>query len=129
MIRTRPKRVFLFGMHQRTEYEHRYIEIDHQSGDIDECGDGVIDGMPCERMQGGANARQVDDTTYCTCPGGNEPKWVCIDPTDFGQGGADGGGVTCPANPKTGDACTGLGLCPGSTTCGCGLGSVYCGGQ
>ena len=58
---------------------------------VDECGDGVIDGMACERMQGGANACQLDETTYCTCQGGNDPTWVCLDPTDFGQGGAGGG--------------------------------------
>jgi hypothetical protein len=100
---------------------------------LDQCGDGVIDGMPCEPAQGAANACQVDETTYCTCQGRNDPSWVCTDLTDIGQGGAGGGGIfgplTCPANPMTGDDCTGVGACPGSTTCFCGLGSVYCGGQ
>jgi hypothetical protein len=94
---------------------------------VDECGDGVIDGMPCERMQGGTNACQLDDTTYCTCQGRNDPTWVCIDGGDFGQGGAGGGDVTCPANAKNGDDCTGTGICPGSTTCGCVFGNVLCG--
>lgn len=96
---------------------------------VDECGDGVINGMPCERMQGGTNACQLDDTTYCSCQGRNNPTWFCIDSSDIGQGGADGGGVTCPANPMNGGTCTGIGACPGSQTCFCGLGTVYCTGQ
>ena len=99
---------------------------------IDECGDGVVDGMPCERMQGGTNACQLDDTTYCSCQGRNNPTWFCLDSSDIGQGGAGGGifgNVTCPANVKTGDTCTGLGACPGSQTCACAGGTAYCGQQ
>ncbi|HEX2874003.1 MAG TPA: hypothetical protein VHP33_22260 [Polyangiaceae bacterium] len=99
---------------------------------VDECGDGVIDGMSCEPAQGTANACQIDDTTYCLCQGRNNPTWVCTDVTG-GQGGADGGGpfgtLTCPASAKTGDDCTGVGACPGSTTCFCAVGTVYCTGQ
>lgn len=98
---------------------------------LDECGDGVIDGMPCERMQGAANTCQVNDTTYCTCQGRNDDTtWTCQDFGDIGAGGNGGifGDLTCPANPKTGDACTGLGACPGSQTCACAGGTVYCGG-
>lgn len=96
---------------------------------IDECGDGVIDGMPCEPAQGTDNACQVNETTYCTCQGRNDPTWVCTDLSDIGQGGAGGGifgPLTCPANPMTGDDCTGIGACPGAATCFCGAGSVYC---
>jgi hypothetical protein len=95
--------------------------------DIEDCDAAVVDGMTCKPVANAANTCKMDDTTYCTCAG-NDPKWICTDLGDLGAGGNGGfGDVTCPASPKNGDDCTGIGVCPGSTTCGCVLGTVYCG--
>lgn len=88
--------------------------------DVPGCPDGTKTGGEC--TPGGAEAAcQLDDTTYCGCQGGDEPTWICIDPSDFGQGGQGPGlfEAECPANAKSGDACTGLGLCTGQQ-CVCG---------
>jgi hypothetical protein len=77
-------------------------------------------------MMNGISACQVDDTTYCICQGQGDATWICPDVDDIGAGGAFGGGVTCPANAKNGDECTGFGLCPTVATCGCLGGSVLC---
>jgi hypothetical protein len=91
------------------------------AGNIPSCPDGTKAGGVCAA----GDACQLNDTTYCGC---NAQKWACIDTGAFGGGGDGplGGAVTCPDNAKNGDACTGLGLCPGSQTCGCALGTVYC---
>lgn len=97
--------------------------------DIDDCADGVVQGMTCTPAANTANTCKLDDTTYCSCVG-NDPKWFCTDLGDIGAGGNGGFGddVMCAANPKNGDDCTGTGVCPGSTTCGCVFGTIYCGG-
>lgn len=96
--------------------------------DLPDCPATAETGEACTRMNGGNNVCQVDDTTFCVCQGQNDATWTCTDLGDIGAGGAGpiGGAVTCPANAKNGDTCTGLGLCPGSQTCGCGFGTVYC---
>lgn len=95
---------------------------------LPDCPATAMAGEPCTRMNGGNNVCQVDDTTFCVCQGQPNPTWTCPDLGDLGAGGDGGlgGTVTCPAAPKNGDTCTGLGLCPGSQTCGCGFGTVYC---
>lgn len=92
--------------------------------EVPACPADAMDGEACTRMQGGGNAGcQVNDTTYCTCQGRNDPTWNCFDTGDLpGAGGAGTGfgDATCPANAMTGDTCTGgPGLCAGQT-CYCG---------
>ena len=96
--------------------------------DLPDCPTTAMDGKPCTPMDGGNDVCQVDDTTFCVCQGQDETTWACPNLGDIGAGGDGGlgGTVTCPAAPKNGDTCTGLGLCPGSQTCGCGFGTVYC---
>lgn len=99
---------------------------------LPDCPATAETGKPCTRTNGQTNACQVDDSTYCVCQGQNNSTWFCPNLGDIGAGGAGGAGgglggtVTCPANAKNGDTCTGLGVCPGSQTCGCGFGTVYC---
>jgi|GEM_PF-3960172 len=96
--------------------------------DLPDCPATAMDGEPCTRMDGDNNVCQVNETTFCVCQGQNEAAWACPDLGDLGAGGDGGlgGAVTCPAAPKNGDTCTGLGLCPGSQMCGCAFGTVYC---
>jgi len=75
----------------------------------------------------------VDTTSFCLCQGQTDPVWVCPDLGGLlgaggagGAGGLLGGTVTCPATAMNGDDCTGLGVCPGSATCGCLFGKVIC---
>jgi hypothetical protein len=93
--------------------------------DLPDCPATAVEGQPCTPMGGTISACQVDDSNYCICQG-QDPTWICPDLGDIGGGGAAGGGVTCPANAKSGDACTGFGLCPTVATCGCLGGSVLC---
>jgi hypothetical protein len=92
--------------------------------DLPDCPATAIEGEPCTPMNE-ISACQVDDSNYCICQG-QDPTWICPDLGDIGAGGAFGGGVTCPANAKSGDDCTGFGLCPTVATCGCLGGSVLC---
>jgi len=86
--------------------------------DLPDCPATAMDGEPCTPENGSNNACQVDATSFCVCQG-QDPTWICPDLGDIGAGGAGGAGglggaVTCPANVKSGDTCTGLGVCPGS---------------
>lgn len=95
---------------------------------LPDCPDSAGSGKPCT-PDGNNNACQLDDTSFCICSGQQNPTWSCPNLGDFGAGG-DGGGlggaVTCPADGKNGDVCTGTGVCPGSQTCGCLFGSLIC---
>lgn len=96
--------------------------------DVPDCPAGAMNGATC--TPGGAQACQANDTTYCGCQPGANPTWLCIDTGDLGGGGQGPGGfeADCPANPMSGDACTGIGFCTGGTgTCGCYQNNVICG--
>jgi hypothetical protein len=94
--------------------------------DLPDCPATAVEGEPCTPMSNGISACQVDDSTYCICQGQDDATWICPDLGDIGAGGAFGAGVSCPANAKNGDTCTGFGLCPTSQMCGCLGGSVLC---
>lgn len=96
--------------------------------DIVDCPKGAKSGDKCTD-----NCINADGMSGCVCAQGS---YFCVSrggTGGAGSGGANGGtggvpSATCPANAKTGDSCTGFGVCTGSQTCGCLNDKVYCAG-
>jgi hypothetical protein len=94
-------------------------------GNVPACPDEPA-GKTCTPGAGTPNVC-LSDGQGCLCQGG---VWSCID-----TGGEGGAGpvpnpgdlmVDCGDNPMAGGDCDGLGLCIGSTSCGCYSGMVVC---
>ncbi len=82
------------------------------------------DGTMCVAMDGLRGGCDYG-TMNCSCRGRNMPTWQCMDTIGAGGAGPVFGNATCPAKAKTGNACTGQGLCAGQR-CYCNKDKVTC---